>query len=291
MSNHPVSIKNNQPKMIEKRISELSSNREKFIESKGPYEEALKRSSFQGTLNYTEPTSDTKKKKRRKRNVIWFTPPYSQLTKTNIGKKFLQLLDSHFYVGHPLRKLFNRRTVKVSFSTLPNVGQIIKAHNKRVLKNSQAISHNERPCNCKRTSECPLQQKCLQKGVIYEAEVTSETGTYSYVGLTENHFKTRYNAHQSSFRRENARKSTELSKHIWNLKDSDSAFTIQWKVIDRGHPPSGPTASCDLCTTEKMHILENSKRTDIIPLNRRSEIVGKCRHTRKFMLMKSLMKE
>ena len=54
MSNHPVSIKNNQPKMIEKRISELSSN-EKFIETKGPlYDEALKRSSFQGILNYTE---------------------------------------------------------------------------------------------------------------------------------------------------------------------------------------------------------------------------------------------
>ena len=281
-----MSIKKNLPKMIERRISELSSDREKFMEAKGPYEEALKRSNFEGLLNYTEPGTNKRKKRRRKRNVIWFTPPYSQLTKTNIGKKFLQLLDSHFYIGHPLRKLFNRRTVKVSFSTLPNMSQIIKAHNKRVLKSSGVPANTERSCNCRRTAECPLQQKCLQKGVIYEASVTTQTGTSSYVGLTENQFKTRYNAHQSSFRRENARKSTELSKHVWELKDSNTDFTIQWKVIDRGHPPNGPTQSCDLCTTEKVQILENSKRTDITPLNKRSEVVGKCRHTRKFMLLK-----
>eukprot|EP00116_Pleurobrachia_bachei_P010466 sb/3470728/ len=54
-----------------------------------------------------------------------------------------------------------------------------------------------------------------------------------------------------STRRENARKSTELSKHVWDLKDTNTDFTLQWKVIDRGHPPNGPTQSCDLCTTEK----------------------------------------
>eukprot|EP00116_Pleurobrachia_bachei_P005250 sb/3465512/ len=48
-SDHPVSIKKNLPKMIEKRISVLSSDREKFMEAKGPYEEALKRSNFEGS--------------------------------------------------------------------------------------------------------------------------------------------------------------------------------------------------------------------------------------------------
>ena len=120
--------------------------------------------------------------------------------------------------------------------------------------------------------------------MIYEANVITQTGSSSYIGLTENHFKTRYNAHQSSFRRENARKSTELSKHVWNLKDTNTDFTIQWRVIDRGHPPNGPSPTCDLCTTEKLHILANSKRTDTTPLNRRSELAGKCRHTRKYKL-------
>ena len=69
---------------------------------------------------------------------------------------------------------------------------------------------------------------CLQSSVIYWATVkchdtnTSET----YVGLTENDFKKRYRNHIASFCHAKHRNSTELSKHIWTLKDSNIDHSI-----------------------------------------------------------------
>ena len=44
----------------------------------------------------------------------------------NIGQKFLNLLDSCFPIGHELRQMINRNTVKISYSTMPNMGQQLK---------------------------------------------------------------------------------------------------------------------------------------------------------------------
>ena len=59
------------------------------------------------------------------------------------------------------------------------------------------------------------------KNAIYQATVkrddTNETETY--IGLTENTFKVRYNNHTSSFRNANKKHATELNKYIWQLKD------------------------------------------------------------------------
>ena len=294
-----MGIKNNIPKMIEKRICGISSDRSKFEESKGMYEEALEKSGHQYKMTFTEEPRSTRppKKRQRHRNVIWFTPPFSNLVKTNLGRKFLQLLDTEFPLGHQLRKLFNRKTVKVSYSTLPNMEQIISSHNKKVLNKSQNQPRSEeRTCNCRkdRRDECPLGQKCLQSSVIYEAQISTSSQVYSYIGLAGNTFKERYYGHTSSFRLPAARKKTELSKMVWNLKDTNEPFQINWKVIDRGRTTDGNSRSCDLCTTEKLHILRNSKRTDRVPLNKRSEIVSKCRHSGKYTLasfMKDFMKE
>ena len=62
--------------------------------------------------------------------------------------------------------------------------------------------------------------KCLTKCVVYKATVT-EIDTKkqeTYIGLTENEFKTRFNLHKSSFKLEHKRTTTTLSDHIWKLK-------------------------------------------------------------------------
>ena len=63
-----------------------------------------------------------------------------------------------------------------------------------------------------------LKRKCLQTNVVDQATVITATTTESYIGLATN-FKDRYGNHMSSFRRTNRRNETELSKHIWTLKD------------------------------------------------------------------------
>ena len=64
--------------------------------------------------------------------------------------------------------------------------------------------------------------------VIYQATVTTEGNrpAETYVGLTVNSLKTRYASHKSSFRDPNKRLSTELSKHIWHLKDAKLEFNV-----------------------------------------------------------------
>ena len=55
--------------------------------------------------------------------------------------------------------------------------------------------------------------------------------TETYVGLTENDFKTRYRNHTASFRHAKHRNSTELSKYIWTLKDNSINFFMAHSFI------------------------------------------------------------
>ena len=46
---------------------------------------------------------------------MWYNPPFSKHVSANVGRKFLNLIDTHFPKGHILHKLFNRSNVKVVF--------------------------------------------------------------------------------------------------------------------------------------------------------------------------------
>ena len=80
------------PKTIGKRISTISSSREIPESSKIEYENVLKISGYKEGLvseNSSVDENDTNEKKKRKRNIICYNPPYSANVKTNIGKTFL----------------------------------------------------------------------------------------------------------------------------------------------------------------------------------------------------------
>ena len=49
---------------------------------------------------------------------------------------FLRIVKESFTPGHPLRKIFNRNTLKVSYSCMPNLERKIGAHNKSSLANN-----------------------------------------------------------------------------------------------------------------------------------------------------------
>ena len=86
-SNQTLSILKQLPKSIEKRISETSSNIDVFNRSIKIYNDVLHERNFKETLGFVIPA-----KSKRKRNIIWFNPPYSKYLKTNTGKIFLPLL-------------------------------------------------------------------------------------------------------------------------------------------------------------------------------------------------------
>ena len=81
-----------------------------FNAAKVEYEDALNKSGYNVDLKYTNNKSE--KRKTRKRNIIWFNPPFSKSVSTNVAKTFLQLITKHFPRSHKLHKIFNRNTVK-----------------------------------------------------------------------------------------------------------------------------------------------------------------------------------
>ena len=82
----------------------------------------------------------------RKRKVIWFNHPYNQNVPTNIAKIFLKLVDKHFPRTHRFHKIFNRNTIKVSYSCVSNVQQLIKKHSNFIQNKKNKTTHS---CNCR----------------------------------------------------------------------------------------------------------------------------------------------
>ena len=133
---------------------------------------------------------------------------------------------------------------------------------------------------------CPLEGNCLQSSVIYQATVTRNDNntTETYIGLTENDFKTRYRNHTASFRHSKHRNSTELSKHIWTLKDNNIEHFISWRILSSHSPYNSSSKRCNLCLKEKFLIIYRPK---LSTLNKRNELVSSCRHRNKALLRNS----
>ena len=122
---------------------------------------------------------------------------------------------------------------------------------------------------------------CLQKCFVYQAQVDSANSRKYYLGMSKDEFKTRYNNHAMSSRNKGHENRTELSKFVWELKDKGEDFTIKWSVAAKASLYICDSKRCDLCLTEKLLIAKADPRT---LLNKRSEIVSKCRHRNKFTL-------
>ena len=128
-------------------------------------------------LNFKPP--EERKKRTRNRNVVWFNPPYSRNVATNIGRKFLRIIDESFPPTHALRKIFNRNTVKLSYSCMPNMKNIISAHNKHILNSvPQPTDTRSKECNYRHKEKCPLDGNCQASGIVYQATVTRDDTGY-----------------------------------------------------------------------------------------------------------------
>ena len=166
-SNHPPNIIKQLPISISERISKISSNRNIFEESAPYYNEALKNSGYSENIVYIESSQNNPTRNNRRRNVIWYNPPFSLNVETSIAKNFLQLIDKHFK-EHKFSKIFNRNNIKVSYSCLPNLATTIKSHNINLQKNTTPEINK---CNCRAKESCPLNGNCLTKSLVYSGKV------------------------------------------------------------------------------------------------------------------------
>ena len=277
-SNHPPNIIKQIPSMISTRLSNNSCNQEEFEKATPAYNKALTENGYSEHLKFV--TSSEKTKRTRKRNIVWFNPPFSSNVKTNIGREFFRILNKNFPNHHKYSKLFNQNTVKLSYSCMPSMESVIRSNNLRVLSQNSPPSE-EKQCNCKSGNACPLNGHCLKSCIVYKATVKKESGEVSYIGASEPKFKERFNNHTKSFNHRQYEKDTELSKLIWQLKDKNEPYELTWDIAASASPFKCGSQKCDLCATEKLLIIMAEPRSII---NKRDEIVSKCRHRNKFTL-------
>ena len=280
LSNHPPHISKNIPKAIGKRINQLSSNEEIFNNSKHDYEVALKKSGYNQNLIYNPNINSNKRKngRRRRREEIWFTPPYNASLKTNIGMEFLKLVDKHFPKNKILNKIFNRKTIKIGYSCTSNMGNIIANHNRKIM-NKQEKEKNERLCNCREDNTCPLSKKCMMKNIVYKA--TLQNSNVNYVGMTTTTFKERLYNHTHSFKTYTKRKSTALAMYVWENK-LNPAPSIKWRKLKQCRPYRPGQSSCDICTSEKVELIAHCK--DPKNINKKTDLGTRCIHKKNFQL-------
>ena len=67
-------------------------------------------------------------------------------------------------------KFFDRKTVKISYSSMQNMSKIYKGHNSKIT----FTSWNQLTlCNCWVKEECPMDGRCQTMDAVYNCSVTS----------------------------------------------------------------------------------------------------------------------
>jgi len=166
---------------------------------------------------------------------------------------------------------------------MSNVKSIINSHNKKVLT-PPIEQQNNKTCNCIKKELCPMNNNCLASSIIYQATITSSLQNYNekvYIGLGETTFKKRYANHKKSFTTEKYKNSTSLSLEFWRIKALNGQPKVTWKIIRKSKAYNTNAKRCNLCSNEKYEIA-TFKGNNL--LNKRSQVISKCRHQNKYSL-------
>ena len=110
--------------MTDERILSLSCIEKKFKKAKFPYKSALENTGFNYIIKF-EALAE-KAIQNGDSNIIWLEPPFSINVKKNIGKAFLELERNHFPRSHKFNKIFNSNTIKISYSSMLVVVNLMK---------------------------------------------------------------------------------------------------------------------------------------------------------------------
>ena len=166
----------------------------------------------------------------------------------------------------------------MSYCCIENLSHIIRSHNKNVINGKKPTNLK---CNCRNKSVCPLDCNCQQNDVIYKCIASiSVNPDRVNLGTAEGELKKRYYNHNKSFRHRSYANKITLSKYVWEIKDKcNEMHSLKWYVVP-GY--SNISNRCLLCLHEKFEIVNYPNQKEL--LNKRSELISKCRHANKYLL-------
>ena len=86
-----------------------------------------------------------------------------------MSRLILVRYSSNYYINifapsHSFHKIFNKKSVKISYSCMRSMSSIISAHNCSILNPPKTSCG----CNCRNRSMCTLQNKCLTSNIVYQ---------------------------------------------------------------------------------------------------------------------------
>ena len=184
-------------------------------------------------------------------------------------------------------KLFNRNTIKLSYSCVRNMKAIIDSHNREIL-NPKPLT--KEPCDCPSWKVCYFDRidgGCNAKQVIYQYDVETDIDVAwnglcgkvkTYYGQTERALKKRLSEHRHAIENEDSQNATALSRYIWYLKHQGIKFKIKISIKCRASIYKSGSRRCMLCLQEKLAIAMHDPKT---LLNKKTEILHKCIHKTK----------
>ena len=149
------------------------------------YEEALNKAGCSYKLRYNNSSfNNNGKKYNRKRNIIWFNPLFSKNMIKKVDKSCLDLVEKYFPAKRMPNKVFNRNTLEVSHSCMPNLKTVINLHNHKTI--DEVAGPNKKSCNCINSLKCSLNQLCLIENTLHKAFISSDLPNYIdkvYIGI------------------------------------------------------------------------------------------------------------
>ena len=127
----------------------------------------------------------------KNRNIIWFNPS-------------LSLISKHFKYDNPFGKIINNNNVKISYSCTDKFSKIIDTHNKKLIYKLDLNNNDnlEYACNCKIKNEYSQRNKCNLDDNVYQAKISVKenyNNDKAYIVMTSLNWKFRYYNHLQSF--------------------------------------------------------------------------------------------
>ena len=103
-----------------------------------------------------------------------------------------------------------------------------------------------------------------------------------YIGISEDEWKKWYYNHTKLFQNKRYKNETSLSSYLWKINQTGQIPTLIWSLVRTVPAYSNTTKKCALCLHEKLEILMYPDSQE--PLNKRSEVIIRSPHERKYLL-------
>ena len=190
----------------------------------------------------------------------------------------MKIVHKHFLRHNKYYKLFKRNNIKLSYSCMPSMNNVIRKHNSEITKTPAPST--TKSCNGRRKTEYSLDGSYLSECLIYQASASATTNKY-YYDSCENTLKKRYNNHNCSFRDISCEINTELTKHVWEVKEKGINYFIDWDIAIKLQKYVCGSGKFNLCIFERLFIRRTAPN---FFLNKREGLVSEYRHRDKFTL-------